>query len=394
MSPSLCSAPILAGKDTAVPGPSERRLEGAGSPSPRLRNTAMTKHHFTAIAAGSIESGPVPFDLYTKNNQEEIVLCLRKGLGFDEDRKDNLSSPERTFYITTVDGDAYLDYASERLDRIVRNSDIRVNDKAKIVYGVGRRLVDQLVKDPRSGDAVKHSKRYVEDQLALVFSSPEAAANLFAISATDSYMFSHSVNVCTFCILLGRKIYGSQDSKIFELGLAGLLHDIGKSRINHELIEREGDLTPEEEEEMRRHTIYSYEIINEHSLPESIQAAGRSHHERLDGSGYPDGLRGDDIHPIARIVAVADVYDALTSNRPYKPRVPPLSALSEMAANEPFIDDRAFDALLQIVLRNKGLVSHIQNKRLAFRQHHENPKAAAGAEHRRDFAANNQRSEK
>ena len=320
----------------------------------------MEKRQFTVIAAGSIESGPTPFDIYTRDKDGRMILYLRQGLGFTEDRKEILRTLGRTFYIAIEDQEAYLDYASERLDRIVSNPEIRISDKAGIVYGVGKLTVKRLMDDPRSGRHIKKSRCFVESQVSLIFSSPEAAANMFAISAYDSYTFSHSINVCTFCIMLGELLYGKKEELVRELGLAGLLHDIGKSRIDPHLLDKPKDLTPGEWEEMRRHTIYSYEIIREHSLPEAVLASGRSHHERLDGSGYPDGLLGNEIHSTAKIVAVADIYDALTSDRAYRASITPVEALNDMASYEGQIDDRAFKALALCVLRSDELVARFR----------------------------------
>jgi HD-GYP domain-containing protein (c-di-GMP phosphodiesterase class II) len=325
----------------------------------------MAKQRFAAIAAASIEAGPVPFNLYTKDEDGHATLYLRAGLGFTPQRKGILKELERVFYITSEERDSYLEYASERLERIVNNPEIRVSDKAMIVYGVGKRTVQRLMEDPRSGTVMRSSRRLVEGQVALIFSSPEAAAQMFELSAFDAYTFSHSINVCTFCIMLGEKLFGRDKAKLWELGMAGLLHDVGKSRIAAHILEKETCLNAEEWEVMKRHTIFSYEIITEHSLPKAVADAGRHHHERLDGSGYPDGLSGWRIHPTARVVSVADIYDALTSDRPYKSKMKPLEALHEIAATEPHIDKEAFNALLQSVLRNMDLVHDFQANRLA-----------------------------
>jgi HD-GYP domain-containing protein (c-di-GMP phosphodiesterase class II) len=324
----------------------------------------MEKHNFTAISAASIEPGIVPFNLYTKDQDGRTALYLRSGLIFTPQRKGILKELERIFYIVTNDKDCYLEYASERLERIVNNPEIRVSDKAMIVYGVGKRTVDRLMEDPRSGAVMNSSRRFVEGQVALIFSSPEAAAHMFELSAFDSYTFSHSINVCTFSIMLGEKLIGRGKEKLWELGMAGLLHDIGKSRIDPLILDKETCLTADEWEEMKHHPIYSYEIIKEHSLPEPVAEAGLHHHERLDGSGYPDGLSSGRIHQAARIVAVADIYDALTSDRPYRSKMKPIEALHEIAATEPHIDKEAFHALLQCVLRDMDLVHDFQAKRL------------------------------
>jgi len=105
-----------------------------------------------------------------------------------------------------------------------------------------------------------------------------------------------------------------------------------------------------------RHPIFSDDIISGHGLPREVASAGRSHHERLDGSGYPDGLKGNEIHPFARITAVADVYDAITTDRVYRKQRPHIEALSIIAEDKEKYDLKAFSALLRVVLRNDLLI--------------------------------------
>jgi HD-GYP domain-containing protein (c-di-GMP phosphodiesterase class II) len=146
---------------------------------------------------------------------------------------------------------------------------------------------------------------------------------LIDIRDYDSYTYSHSLYVGILSVLLGRYI-GLSTSQLNDLALCGLLHDIGKTDIPLSITNKEGPLTNEEYEIMKKHPILSYNILKDHPLiSKGILDGIRAHHEKYDGSGYPSGLKGEDIPLYGRILAVADVYDALSSTRPYRKAWPP-----------------------------------------------------------------------
>lgn len=144
----------------------------------------------------------------------------------------------------------------------------------------------------------------------------------------DEYTFIHSVNVAFYSMLIGRWMKMSEDEMKI-LIQAGVLHDIGKMKVDNKVLNKPGRLTYNEFEEMKNHAIYGYNIIKEKSdIDDNIKAAILSHHERMDGSGYPYGLCGSNINLYARIIAIADTYDAMTSNRVYKKKVTPFKSFN------------------------------------------------------------------
>jgi HD-GYP domain-containing protein (c-di-GMP phosphodiesterase class II) len=164
---------------------------------------------------------------------------------------------------------------------------------------------------------------------------------------------------------MGQKLLGSSRQELMQLGLGGLMHDVGKTMVSQEILTKTGPLTRDEMEEMRRHPRFSYELIAEHKLPEPVLEAGLHHHERADGSGYPDGLLLAETDTHARIVAVADVYDAITSDRVYRKGKPHVLALEEMAGDSKIFDSEAFQALLQVVLQNQKLVDEFTRRSIS-----------------------------
>lgn len=143
-----------------------------------------------------------------------------------------------------------------------------------------------------------------------------------ALRDEREYLFHHSVRVCATAALLG--IHSGLDQRELKvLAMGAILHDVGKIRVPRSILTKEASLTPEERATMQEHTIHGFEILRKHQELD-IRAAhvAYQHHERWDGSGYPRGLSGEAIHRFARITAVADVFDALTSQRPYRPAWP------------------------------------------------------------------------
>lgn len=150
---------------------------------------------------------------------------------------------------------------------------------------------------------------------------------LYKLQSSVDYTFVHAVDVGILAGVIGIwSGYGLKEVQM--LSLCGLMHDIGKSQIPLSILNKPGQLTAEERQTMNLHPDYGYYLTQSTpGIPIEVQLAVRQHHERENGDGYPHGLKGDKIHPYAKIVAVADTYDALTTNKVYKRSVPPFMAL-------------------------------------------------------------------
>lgn len=145
------------------------------------------------------------------------------------------------------------------------------------------------------------------------------------LKTKDDYTFDHSLGVSVLAVALGKWLGYSKDN-IVELSIVGLLHDIGKLKVPEEIVNKPGKLSEEEFKIMKKHSEYSYEMILETGeFNEDILLGVLQHHEKLNGTGYPNGLKKEDIHEYAKIIAVCDIYHALTSDRVYKYRDSPLN---------------------------------------------------------------------
>ncbi|ASS66467.1 MULTISPECIES: HD-GYP domain-containing protein [unclassified Paenibacillus] len=157
----------------------------------------------------------------------------------------------------------------------------------------------------------------------------DVVSMLLLLNTTDDYTYQHSVQVGMLSYYLSSWM-GYEEQESLRIGKAGFLHDIGKCRIPKSILNKPGKLTPEEYKEIKRHTLYGEEIILNSYEDPYLSTAALQHHERMNGSGYPHGISNEDISPIAKIVAVADVYSAMISSRVYQEKRDLLYVLREL----------------------------------------------------------------
>ncbi len=167
----------------------------------------------------------------------------------------------------------------------------------------------------------------ITDMVDEILSNRKLMVNVVDLRTFDDYTFSHSVNVAVLSVVTG-SVMGLNRTKLNELALGALIHDIGKVFIDRRIINKPGLLTPDELQEVRRHSELGHNHLRIHSkVPESALMAVLTHHEQFCGTGYPKGLMGETIPLFGRIICVADVYDALTSDRPYRKAMLPSDAI-------------------------------------------------------------------
>lgn len=308
------------------------------------------------IASNSIRLGPIPFNLYTRDSDNHMVLFCRKGVPIEQDHMNILTRTNRVFYISGDEMDQYLDYSFERLDAIIADADIQVREKTRLLQDIGKKVLNNLMANPRSGEAIHHSARFVKTTIELLLSEPESSLLLLEMTAESSYLLTHSISTSIFSLLIGRELRGNDRDFLYILGQGGLLLDVGMTRVNKTILFKSGSLSDEEWEEIRTHTERGHKLIKDHKLPEEVKEIVLKHHERLNGSGYPDGLHAEDIPMHVRITSVADVYDALTSDRGYRSAQAHLRALRTMSKQAHLFDADAFEALLRVVVQEDTLI--------------------------------------
>ncbi|MFY8116779.1 MAG: HD-GYP domain-containing protein [Roseateles sp.] len=214
-----------------------------------------------------------------------------------------------------------------------------------------RQAVISLFGEARLGRAIDTEQclPLVEDVANSVARNPSALISLARLKTKDDYTYMHSVAVCALMVALARQM-GLDETETREAGLAGLLHDVGKMMMPLEVLNKPGALTDPEFAVMRTHPERGYEALREGGkVSEPVLDVCLHHHEKMDGSGYPKKLKGDQISLLARMGAVCDVYDAITSNRPYKTAWDPAGSIQRMAQWQGHFDPVVFQNFVKSV---------------------------------------------
>ncbi len=222
--------------------------------------------------------------------------------------------------------------------------------RAAKICAQAKQAVTSMFEEARMGKAVDsgNARKLVEEISDSVTRNPGALISLARLKTADDYTYMHSVAVCALMISLGRQI-GVDENTIPRLGIAGLLHDLGKAMMPQDVLNKPGKLTDEEFGIMKRHPSEGAKLLqSSESIDDIALDVALHHHEKTDGSGYPEGLKDNEISLYAKMGAVCDVYDAITSNRPYKAGWDPAESLRRMAewANGHF-DPTVFQAFVK-----------------------------------------------
>jgi HD-GYP domain-containing protein (c-di-GMP phosphodiesterase class II) len=217
------------------------------------------------------------------------------------------------------------------LREAIHDKSLTPEKKSKLVYESSRVLVERLFEDPKAENIVE-AKKGIAEVVDLIIADDATSRELLKITSYDYYTYTHSVNVGVFSVMLAKTIFkGSDRHDMHELGAGFFLHDIGKVRIDPALVNKPGKLTDEEMAVMKTHPALGFSILKEaNQLTEECMFIVMQHHEREDGTGYPRGLKGPEIHTYGRICCIADVYDALTAERSYKQQLNTFDALKLM----------------------------------------------------------------
>ncbi|WP_457391714.1 HD-GYP domain-containing protein [Roseateles sp. P5_E1] len=241
-------------------------------------------------------------------------------------------------------------------------------DRATQVLGRAKVAVMALFNEARLGKAIDTEVclPIVDEVTSSLARNPSAFLSLARLKDKDTYTYMHSVAVCGLMVSLGRQM-GLSDAEVREAGLAGLLHDVGKMQMPMEVLNKPGALTDAEFDVMRGHPERGFDLLKDGAkVPASALDVCLHHHEKMDGSGYPHKLAGDQISLLARMGAVCDVYDAITSTRPYKNAWDPAGSLQRMSQWKGQFDPAVFQAFVKSVgIYPTGTLVRLQSGRLA-----------------------------
>ncbi len=240
--------------------------------------------------------------------------------------------------------------------------------RAAEVLGRAKVAVIALFGEARLGKAIDSEVclPIVDEVTSSLARNPSAFLSLARLKNKDDYTYLHSVAVCGLMVSLARQM-GLGDAEQREAGLAGLLHDVGKMQMPLEVLNKPGALTDAEFDVMRSHPLRGWELLRDGAkVPASALDVCLHHHEKIDGTGYPHKLAGEQISVLARMGAVCDVYDAITSTRPYKNAWDPAGSLQRMSQWKGQFDPAIFQAFVKSIgIYPTGTLVRLQSGRLA-----------------------------
>lgn len=240
-----------------------------------------------------------------------------------------------------------------KVQKTIEKLQVEDRSKVKLSESVKKRVsegMQYLYSNTGSQQFANAADSIADDLMQSITENDAIAVDIGMLKVSDEYTFKHSVDVATIGMVIAKK-HGMSQKQVHDIGIVGLLHDLGKSQIPNEVLNKAGKLTDKEFAIMRNHPVLGYNILKEkRNISEEVIQGVLQHHEKMNGKGYPLGLKGEQISPYARIISVADIYDALVTERPYKKPMTQRDAVEMIMALTDEIDIKAMKSFLSSVI--------------------------------------------
>ncbi|MBX3175843.1 MAG: HD domain-containing protein [Candidatus Hydrogenedentes bacterium] len=274
-----------------------------------------------------------PFALYIRPTASQacVLYCERQTPFTRDARRRLLQNRISELYISEADRAAYSRYIAEHLADVLRDPRLTARDKSHILYDSAQAVVEDVLREPARRANIERGKAIVKRTVAFMRSPDFMLEHLLRTISCDYYLYTHSINVTAYSIALAMRCGFVDPATLREIANGALLHDVGESVLDSAIKNKPGPLSDGEWAEMRRHPEEGLKLLEKTGcLGEIAQDIVLSHHEKLDGSGYPNQRSGEDISPFVRIVTIADIFDALTTDRHHQKRMRSFEALKLM----------------------------------------------------------------
>jgi HD-GYP domain-containing protein (c-di-GMP phosphodiesterase class II) len=286
---------------------------------------------------------PAPVNLYLplvnkKTKTIRMALAAEAGEIFRASWRDKLiKQGQSRIFVKVSDGTALTNYFDRFSEELIDNPQTSVKKKTLVVREIASLNLRLLFGSDLSPRALEGSVERAQNTVQQIVHNAQILTNLAEVLKADYSVYTHSVNVCMVAMAFGRYL-GLTDDAVQSLGMAGLLHDLGMSKMPPVVLEKPGPLTDEEREAVQQHPKVAYKLLTPISaVPYEAMMAILHHHENADGTGYPEGLPARKTPYLARVLKICDAYDAMTSKRPYqaaKPAYDAASTLMESMGNQ------------------------------------------------------------
>lgn len=289
----------------------------------------MESTKYLAIDKKIISEGvSFKFNIFMLSSNHQMNCFKENGNSFTNSDKNIIDSVD-VLYVEEGQHNEYEKFYETFLDNQESIENIKPN-KTSIMYQQASVVLSNLLSNPEAKSNYNDSKEVVKEMVETVISDTFTLKTIMDIVTYDYYTHTHSINVSMYALSLGAYMK-MQPETLYELGESALLHDLGKSKISPSIITKNGTLTNQEFIEIKKHSDIGYKLALNLGIDNKNVLDGiRYHHEKMDGTGYPSGLKGSEIPLFARIIGVCDVFDAVTSRRTYKEAITSFEAIKLM----------------------------------------------------------------
>lgn len=315
------------------------RIEGMGSAMttgvasrPKAQTPGPGGRAFFPVHLATLRVDTVPeFNLFARIG-DKYVLYRSGRHPFTERQRDRLVEHKVAWlHVPIADAKRYWAYVESHMPAILGDSTLPLEGKARLFQRFSRNAVREVLLDPGAKGGLQKASGVVRTAAELLLRGKEQLHAFMRMIGRDSDLFSHSVSVCTYGIALARDLGIRRESDLAELGLGFLLHDAGLVKVPKDVLAKEGPLEYGEWDLMRAHPTMGVELLRgSRGIPGESLRVIQTHHERMDGSGYPRGLSGEEIPLGARVAGIADAFDMLTTRRPHRAASSTFEALRVM----------------------------------------------------------------
>ncbi len=294
----------------------------SGQGSMAISVETKTRQSFLPVPLATLcLTADLPVDVFGCLHQgsEPILLRRRNVEVADDEFPRLLESGVETVYIPRDQADIFQKYLQDNVRNIISNEEIPVERRLDFLNNTGRTMLQELFRADNLDKTVESVGVLSEHMTTLISQDSVIASEMFDVLRHDYHTYTHTYNVASYVMLLAQGMGIGDETDLKAISVGGLLHDLGKLRIPNHVLTKKERLTDAEWKLIQRHPTDGFVALAERSeLSYEQLMMVYQHHEKLDGSGYPVGIDGDEIHFYAQICTVVDIFEALTSNRPYR----------------------------------------------------------------------------
>jgi HD-GYP domain-containing protein (c-di-GMP phosphodiesterase class II) len=305
-------------------------------------------------------NGELPFGVYVKISDEKFTQIFKKGDTVDAERFNQYASKGvKELYIHKTERRVYIEATEVLINKMKADPNLKTSDYQKVIEELTEQTMFEIYEDKVFDESsLRRAQIIVKSYVDILKENPSGLATFINLSRDETYPCRHAIATSVFAVLLGRAHENQNDKTLMTIGLGGLLHDLGMSRLPKDVDDVNRKLTPKEWNEVKKHPSIGLEMVAPMKIfPDEVKLVIEQHHENWDGSGYPKGLRASEIFYAARVVAIADAFSALTTKRGGRALYKPEDALALLLTEPRKFDPnliRAFRSLFNVKITKKS----------------------------------------